>query len=138
MPGQAGAVLEMDLEQQVARLRSLVQDCIAKHMHGSAVFYADKLVTLSGHAPGDVFLLAQVCLCVGAVRRRACAAIGAGDRGGGTAAPATQHLPYTHVRKHHNKNNKPGLLHQPPAPALDRAAQAARADGRRALPLPRR
>ena len=62
MPGQAGPSRDnMDLDEQVARLRSLVQDCLAKHMHGSAVFYADKLVTLSGHAPGDVFLLAQVC-----------------------------------------------------------------------------
>ncbi len=53
-----GAVHNQD--ELCERLRSLVQDCIAKHLYSSAVFYADKLVTLSGHAPADVFLLAQV------------------------------------------------------------------------------
>jgi hypothetical protein len=43
-------------------LRSLVQDCVAKHLYSTAVFYADKLVTLSDYAPGDVYLLAQVGL----------------------------------------------------------------------------
>jgi hypothetical protein len=42
------------------QLRSLVQDCIAKHLYSTAVFYADKLVTLTQYAPGDVYLLAQV------------------------------------------------------------------------------
>lgn len=49
----------MTVAVQVDRLRSLVQDCIAKHLYSTAVFYADKLVTLSGYGPGDVFLLAQ-------------------------------------------------------------------------------
>eukprot|EP00775_Hariotina_reticulata_P001960 gene1960-2287_t len=40
-------------------LRSLVQDCVAKHLYATAEFYADKLVTLSDYAPGDVYLLAQ-------------------------------------------------------------------------------
>jgi len=42
------------------QLRSLVQDCIAKHLYSTAVFYADKLVTLTQYAPGDVYLVAQV------------------------------------------------------------------------------
>lgn len=43
-----------------SQLRSLVQDCIAKHLYSTAVFYADKLVTLTDYAPGDVYLVAQV------------------------------------------------------------------------------
>lgn len=42
------------------QLRALVQDCIGKHLYPTAVFYADKLVTLTDYAPGDVYLLAQV------------------------------------------------------------------------------
>ncbi len=45
-----------------AHLRELVKDCLSKHMYESASFFADKLVTLSGHAPADVWLLAQVCV----------------------------------------------------------------------------
>jgi len=41
------------------RLRSLVQDCISKHLYQGAVFFADKLVALSDSAPADVYLLAQ-------------------------------------------------------------------------------
>lgn len=41
-------------------LRSLVQDCIAKHLYSTAVFFADKLVSLTSYSPADVFLLAQV------------------------------------------------------------------------------
>lgn len=44
---------------QPDQLRCLVQDCIAKHLYSTAVFYADKLVTLTEYAPGDVYLLAQ-------------------------------------------------------------------------------
>jgi hypothetical protein len=54
---RAGLATEM---VDCSRLRSLVQDCLDKHLSTSAVFYADKLVTLSGYAPGDVYLLAQV------------------------------------------------------------------------------
>jgi anaphase-promoting complex subunit 6 len=44
------------------QLRSLVQDCIEKHLYSSACFFADKLVTLSGgQEAGDIYLLAQVC-----------------------------------------------------------------------------
>ncbi|GBF89495.1 anaphase-promoting complex subunit 6 [Raphidocelis subcapitata] len=42
-----------------ASLRALVQDCIAKHLYGTAVFFADKLVSLTDYGAGDVFLLAQ-------------------------------------------------------------------------------
>jgi len=45
---------------QAEQLRSLVQDCIAKHLYSTAVFFADKLVSLTGYGAGDVFLLAQV------------------------------------------------------------------------------
>jgi hypothetical protein len=41
------------------RLRNIVADCLDKHLHSSAVFFADKLVTLSDGAAEDVFLLAQ-------------------------------------------------------------------------------
>jgi hypothetical protein len=51
--------------QTAQQLRSLVQDCIAKHLYSTAVFFADKLVTLTNYGAGDVFLLAQV-------RRRRC------------------------------------------------------------------
>ncbi|CAD7705302.1 unnamed protein product [Ostreobium quekettii] len=46
-------------EEHCRRLRALVQDCLAKHLYTSAVFYADKLVTLSGSDPSDVYMLAQ-------------------------------------------------------------------------------
>lgn len=42
------------------RLRALVQDCIAKHLYKGAVFFADKLLTLSDNSPSDLYLLAQV------------------------------------------------------------------------------
>ncbi|GHP05355.1 anaphase-promoting complex subunit [Pycnococcus provasolii] len=43
------------------RMRALVQDALGKHMYASASFFADKLLTLSGGAPADVYLLAQAC-----------------------------------------------------------------------------
>ena len=46
--------------KQTQRLSSLVHDCLSKHLYASAIFYADKLVTLSEGAPADVFTLAQV------------------------------------------------------------------------------
>ncbi len=45
----------------VCRLRALVHDALAKHLTDSAAFFADKLVTLSGGAPADMYLLAQAC-----------------------------------------------------------------------------
>ena len=50
------------------RLRSLVHDCLAKHMYEAAAFFADKLVTLSRGAQPDVYILAQVgvrCIVAG-------------------------------------------------------------------------
>ena len=47
---------------QGPQLRALVQDCIAKHLYSTAVFFADKLVSLTDYGAGDVFLLAQVKL----------------------------------------------------------------------------
>ena len=49
-------------EELCGRLRPLVQDCLAKHLYNSAIFYADKLNTLSKQAPQDAYLLAQVIL----------------------------------------------------------------------------
>jgi hypothetical protein len=48
------------LSLQAPALRSLVQDCIAKHLYPTAVFFADKLVSITCYSAGDVFLLAQV------------------------------------------------------------------------------
>ena len=47
-------------QQQIQRLQLLVHDCLSKHLYASAIFYADKLVSLSGGAPADIFTLAQV------------------------------------------------------------------------------
>ncbi|GAB5363189.1 hypothetical protein AAMO2058_000862000 [Amorphochlora amoebiformis] len=44
---------------QVQKLRSLVEMCIRQHTYDSAIFFADKLITLSKEEPGDMFLLAQ-------------------------------------------------------------------------------
>ena len=45
------------------RLRALVPDCISKHMHKAAIFFAGKLCSMSNDHPNDVYLLAQVpCL----------------------------------------------------------------------------
>jgi hypothetical protein len=50
------------MEEPCSRLRVLVQDCLSKHLYDSAIFYADKLTTMSNHAPRDAYLLAQVTL----------------------------------------------------------------------------
>ena len=42
------------------RLRELVLDCLDHALHQSAIFYADKLVSLSGGDPDDRYLLAKV------------------------------------------------------------------------------
>lgn len=51
------------------QLRSLVHDCLAKHMYDSAIFFADKLVSMSGQAPAEVYTLAQGFYCRGQHRR---------------------------------------------------------------------
>ena len=43
----------------VGALRSIVQDSLGKHLYDNAIFFADKLVALSGGAPDDVYRLAQ-------------------------------------------------------------------------------
>lgn len=40
-------------------LQRLVHDCLAKHLYDGAIFFADKLVTLSEYAPMEVFTLAN-------------------------------------------------------------------------------
>ena len=42
------------------KMRGLVHDCFAKHLYDSAIFFADKLVTMSEGADTDVFTLAEV------------------------------------------------------------------------------
>ena len=44
---------------QLARLRAVVQDSLGKHLFDNAIFFADKLVTLSRGDPDDVYRLAQ-------------------------------------------------------------------------------
>ncbi|KAG7401727.1 anaphase promoting complex subunit cdc16 [Phytophthora boehmeriae] len=45
----------------VKRLRELVKKCGQQHHTGSALFYADKLVTMSPREPNDVLLFADAC-----------------------------------------------------------------------------
>jgi anaphase-promoting complex subunit 6 len=40
-------------------LRSLVHDCLAKHMYDSAIFFADKLAMFTNHGPVEVYNLAN-------------------------------------------------------------------------------
>ena len=47
----------------VLKLRRLVQSSMAKHSYESAVFFADKLVTLTNEEPEEIFRLAQVRPC---------------------------------------------------------------------------
>jgi anaphase-promoting complex subunit 6 len=60
----------MRLDGTLTKLRGVVEDCLAKHLHSSAVFFADKLVSMSGGDWDDVFLFAQA-LFVGKHYRRA-------------------------------------------------------------------
>ncbi|KAG8464771.1 hypothetical protein KFE25_010139 [Diacronema lutheri] len=41
------------------RLRSIVADSLGKHMYANAIFFADKLVSMSNGDPDDVYRLAQ-------------------------------------------------------------------------------
>lgn len=50
----------ISIDRLCQRMRSLVHDCLAKHMYESAIFYADKLVTMSNGAAADVYTLAEV------------------------------------------------------------------------------
>lgn len=50
----------MSAELRCQQLQMLVHDALAKHMYESAVFFADKLVSMLGNSPLDVYTLAQV------------------------------------------------------------------------------
>ena len=52
--------MSMDVQQLLHRLNALVTDCIGKHLYASAVFYADKLMTLADNHPDTVHQLASV------------------------------------------------------------------------------
>ena len=67
-----------DLDATVAKLRNIVEDCLEKHLTSSAIFFSDKLVTMSGGAIGDIFLHAKA-LFLGTHYRRAFATL---HRGG--------------------------------------------------------
>eukprot|EP00891_Asterochloris_glomerata_P009640 jgi/Astpho2/9640/e_gw1.00146.47.1_t len=49
----------MNVQQLLHRLNALVTDCIGKHLYASAVFYADKLMTLADNHPDTVHQLAS-------------------------------------------------------------------------------
>ena len=59
------------MEQQLSldKLRSIVQDSLGKHLYENAIFFADKLVTLSHAAPDDVYRLLQVFVFTKQYRR---------------------------------------------------------------------
>lgn len=59
--GRVGATFRraMTTPQSLAKLRSIVQDSLGKHLYENAIFFADKLVTLSHGEPDDVYRLAQ-------------------------------------------------------------------------------
>lgn len=50
----------ISMDRLCQRMRSLVHDCLAKHLYDSAIFYADKLMTMSNGAAADVYTLAEV------------------------------------------------------------------------------
>lgn len=50
----------MAVEEQCQYLRQLVHDALSKHLYNSAVFFADKLVSMGGGSLVDIFSLAQV------------------------------------------------------------------------------
>lgn len=58
------------IDGTLAKLRGVVEDCLAKNLHSSAIFFADKLVSMSNGDRDDVFLYAQA-LYVGKHYRRA-------------------------------------------------------------------
>eukprot|EP00966_Prymnesium_polylepis_P192680 4466029-Prymnesium_polylepis.1 len=49
-------------------LRSIVQDSLGKHLYENAIFFADKLVTLS-QSPDDIYRLAQAYIFTKQYRR---------------------------------------------------------------------
>lgn len=55
---------------EVEKLRSVVRDCLGKHLYSSAIFFADKLVTMAGNATQDMYMHVQA-LYLGKHYRRA-------------------------------------------------------------------
>jgi len=47
------------LDNICGHLRKLIQESFQKHLYVTAIFYADKLVSLSQHAPDDLYTLAE-------------------------------------------------------------------------------
>ena len=41
------------------KLRATVRDCLSKHMYSSAIFFADKLVTMAVNSTQDLYMHAQ-------------------------------------------------------------------------------
>ncbi|TMW64876.1 hypothetical protein Poli38472_009043 [Pythium oligandrum] len=60
-PATTGPELPQTTHDTVTELRRLVRGCIDRHHVASAMFYADKLVTLSPSTPSDVLLFAETC-----------------------------------------------------------------------------
>jgi anaphase-promoting complex subunit 6 len=57
------------MAESITQLRSLVHDCLAKHLYSAAIFWADKVVTLSNYAATEVYTLAQAFFLSGQYRR---------------------------------------------------------------------
>lgn len=57
-------------EKELEKLRAIVRDCLSKHLYSSAIFFADKLVTMAGNATQDLYMHAQA-LYLGKQYRRA-------------------------------------------------------------------
>lgn len=58
-----------ELEERVSSLRAMVRRCLEDNLNETAAFMADKLVTMSGKAEGDVMLLGRAYLACGEYRR---------------------------------------------------------------------
>ena len=84
--------LSPEHEAALERLRLLVADCLDKHLLRSAIFWADKLVSLSDGEAADVFLLAQAYVYNGEAPR-ALALLRAEDLA--SASPRFLHLTAT-------------------------------------------
>jgi|MDSW01.3.fsa_nt_gb anaphase-promoting complex subunit 6 len=56
--------------ETMKNLRLVIEDCLSRHLHSSAIFFADKLVTLGDGGEDNIFLYAQT-LFLGKQYRRA-------------------------------------------------------------------
>ena len=121
------------------RLQGLVQDCLAKHLYDSAIFFADKLVTLSDAAPAQVFLLAEVRLPPARCLQRPSPSTLV--EMAGLTVNATAHSRASTLQRligiHQTRAVPAGVLHGPAGEAsVSSAAQLGAGGGRRAVPLP--